>query len=58
MACKAFLTYDQVLEAEWLKDACLLYFQTYSKMDVPSQYPKIIRSLDELKELVRLYQMR
>ena len=48
----------QQWEAEWWKDACLLYFQTYSKMDVPSQYPKIIRSLEELKELVRLYQMR
>ncbi len=45
-------------EAEWWKDACLLYFQTYSRMEIPSQYPKTNRSMDELKDLVKLYQMR
>ena len=45
-------------EAEWWRDSCLLYFQTFSKLPIPGSYPKINRSLDELKQLVRLYQMR
>jgi alpha-glucuronidase len=40
------------------RDACLLYFQTYSKMGIPAQYPKPLRTLDELKEIVRIYQLR
>ena len=45
-------------EAEWWKDACLLYFKDYSKMEIPDKYPKITRSMEEIKELVRLYQLR
>lgn len=45
-------------EAEWWKDACLLYFKDYSKMELPARFPKITRSLEEIKELVRIYQMR
>ncbi|MEP7323390.1 MAG: alpha-glucuronidase family glycosyl hydrolase [Saprospiraceae bacterium] len=45
-------------EAEWWRDACLLYFQQFSKMEIPASYPKIKRSLEEVKKLTELYQMR
>lgn len=48
----------QLWEAEWWRDSCLLYFQTFSNQTIPASYPKITRTLDELKQLVRLYQMR
>jgi alpha-glucuronidase len=40
------------------RDACILYFQTYSKMSVPIPYKAPERSLEEMKEIVRIYQMR
>ncbi len=40
------------------RDACVLYFQTYSKMPIPSGYEKPSRTLTEMKEIVRIYQMR
>ncbi|MFM1913540.1 MAG: hypothetical protein RIR51_1383 [Bacteroidota bacterium] len=43
-------------EAENWRDACLLYFQTFSKQEI--KYGKIERNLEELKELVRIYQLR
>lgn len=30
----------QAKEAKWWRDACLLYFQTFSEMDFPEGYPK------------------
>jgi len=48
----------QAWEAEWWKDACLLYFRTYSNQRIPAQYPGIKRSMEEIKKLVEVYQMR
>lgn len=45
-------------EALWWRDACVLYFQTFSKMPIPSHLPKPERSLEEIKKLVEIYQMR
>lgn len=30
----------QIKEAEWWRNACLLYFQTFSKMPIPNEYPQ------------------
>lgn len=35
----------QLQEAEWWRDACLLYFQTFSKQPFPINYPKAKYSL-------------
>ncbi len=43
-------------EAKNWRDACLLYFQTFSKQEI--KYGKIERNLEEMKELVRIYQLR
>lgn len=40
------------------RDACVLYFQQYSKMPIPAPYKKPERTLDELKKLVAIYQLR
>ncbi|TDB59150.1 mannonate dehydratase [Arundinibacter roseus] len=40
------------------RDACVLYFQTYAKRPIPAPYPTPERSLDELKKLVEIYQLR
>jgi alpha-glucuronidase len=48
----------QKREAEWWRDACVLYFQTYSKQPIPADLPKPDRTLEEIKELVRIYQLR
>jgi alpha-glucuronidase len=41
----------QEKEAMWWRDACLLYFQTFSKLPIPSQYEKPSNSLDYYKSL-------
>ncbi|MCG2614295.1 alpha-glucuronidase [Terrimonas sp. NA20] len=41
----------QYEEAIWWRNACLLYFQTFSKMPIPSNYEKPDRSLDYYKSL-------
>ncbi|MEY4646743.1 MAG: hypothetical protein RIQ98_579, partial [Bacteroidota bacterium] len=38
------------------RDACVLYFQTFSKMPIPYEPPK--RKLDEMKKLVEIYQLK
>jgi alpha-glucuronidase len=38
-------------EAVWWRNACLLYFQTYSKMPIPSQYEKPDKTLDYYMQL-------
>jgi alpha-glucuronidase len=48
----------QRAEALLWRDACVLYFQTYAKQPIPAQYPKPSRSLADVKEIVRIYQMR
>jgi len=48
----------QEREAIWWRDACVLYFQQYSKMPIPAQFPKPERSLEEVKKLVEIYQLR
>ncbi|TCO06100.1 alpha-glucuronidase family glycosyl hydrolase [Natronoflexus pectinivorans] len=41
----------QTTEAIWWRDACVLYFQTYSNLPIPSELERPIHDLDELKEL-------
>ncbi|MEJ6980883.1 alpha-glucuronidase family glycosyl hydrolase [Pedobacter sp. P351] len=36
----------QYKEAQWWRDACLLYFQQFSKKQIPANYPKPAYSLD------------
>jgi alpha-glucuronidase len=41
----------QVKEAEWWRNACLLYFQTFSKIPFPAGYEKPDKSLEYYKSL-------
>jgi alpha-glucuronidase len=41
----------QEQEAVWWRNACLLYFQTFSKMPIPANYEKPDRSLEYYKGL-------
>jgi len=41
----------QVKEAIWWRDACLLYFQTFSKREIPTDLDKPAHTLEELKQL-------
>ncbi|MFX0557784.1 alpha-glucuronidase family glycosyl hydrolase [Maribacter sp. CXY002] len=41
----------QLKEAKWWRDACLLYFQTFSKKDVPDGVSKPLYSLEYYKSL-------
>ena len=41
----------QYEEAVWWRNACLLYFQTFSKQPIPANYEKPDRSLDYYKSL-------
>ncbi|MGO1242657.1 alpha-glucuronidase [Sphingobacterium sp. JB170] len=41
----------QAKDAVWWKDACLLYFQTFSKMPIPYQVERPIHELQELKKI-------
>ncbi|MGV8827255.1 MAG: alpha-glucuronidase family glycosyl hydrolase [Breznakibacter sp.] len=41
----------QVKEAIWWRDACLLYFQTFSNKEIPGIYEKPIHKLEDLKKL-------
>lgn len=38
-------------EAVWWRNACLLYFQTFSKQPIPSNYEKPGKTLDYYKSL-------
>lgn len=40
------------------RDACVLYFQTFSKQPVPSPFKQPERTLEELKKLVAIYQLK
>ena len=48
----------QQKEAIWWRDAWVLYLQTYSKQPIPSPLKKPERTLDEVKDLVHIYQLR
>lgn len=48
----------QYKEAVWWRDACVLYFQTHSKMPVPAPYKAPDRTLEEVKKLVDVYHIR
>lgn len=41
----------QARDAVWWKDACLLYFQTFSKMPIPYHLERPVHELDELKKI-------
>lgn len=41
----------QLKEAIWWKDACMLYFQGFSKMDFPKEMEKPLHSLEHYKSL-------
>jgi len=41
----------QVKEATWWRNACLLYFQTFSKMPIPAGYEKPDQTLEYYKSL-------
>jgi len=41
----------QVKEAIWWRNACLLYFQTFSKRPIPGSYEKPDQTLDYYKAL-------
>ena len=41
----------QVKDAIWWRNACLLYFQTFSKMPIPAQYEKPGQTLDYYKSI-------
>ncbi|MES2795482.1 MAG: alpha-glucuronidase family glycosyl hydrolase [Bacteroidota bacterium] len=48
----------QHAEALNWRDACVLYFQTYSKLPIPAPLPPPTRTLDEMKNIVRIYQLK
>lgn len=41
----------QAKDAVWWKDACLLYFQTFSKMPIPYDVERPIHELEDLKKI-------
>ena len=45
----------QVKDAIWWRNACVLYFQTFSKMQIPSQYERPDQTLDHYKSIRILY---
>ena len=38
----------QARDSEWWRDACLLYFQTFSKRPIPSDVEHPVHNLDEM----------
>lgn len=45
----------QLSDAIWWRNACLLYFQTFSKKPIPSQYEKPDKTLDYYRSIRILY---
>ncbi|GHT10278.1 xylan alpha-1,2-glucuronidase [Bacteroidia bacterium] len=41
----------QARDAVWWKDACLLYFQTFSRQPIPYDIERPVNDLDELKQI-------
>ena len=42
----------QARDAEWWRDACLLYFQTFSHRPIPQDVEHPVHNLDEMKQFV------
>jgi len=45
----------QEKEARWWRDACLSYFQTFSKMPIPAEYEQPAETLAYYENLVHYY---
>ncbi|UOQ96420.1 alpha-glucuronidase [Hymenobacter sp. 5317J-9] len=45
-------------EALWWRDACVLYFQTFSRQPIPAPFAPPTRTLADVKTLVDLYQLK
>jgi alpha-glucuronidase len=45
----------QEKEARWWRDACLLYFQTFSKLPISAEYEQPAESLDYYQNLTHYY---
>jgi alpha-glucuronidase len=45
----------QLKDAIWWRNACLLYFQTFSKMPIPPQYEKPDKTLEYYQNIRILY---
>lgn len=45
----------QEREARWWRDACLLYFQQFSKMPIPDEYEQPAESLEHYKSIKHYY---
>jgi alpha-glucuronidase len=41
----------QAQDAVWWKDACLLYFQTFSKRPIPYDIERPVHNLEDLKKI-------
>ena len=41
----------QARDAQWWKDACLLYFQTYSNLPIPTYIERPVQDLEEMKQI-------
>jgi alpha-glucuronidase len=51
---RAFLAIQEK-EARWWRDACVLYFQTFSKRPIPRGYERPARTLEELEAIQSRY---
>jgi alpha-glucuronidase len=45
----------QEREARWWRDACLLYFQSFSGLAIPDEYEQPEKSLDEYRSMTHYY---
>lgn len=45
----------QEKEARWWRDACLLYFQTFSGLPIPPEYEQPAETLDDYKKLTHYF---
>ena len=45
----------QEKEARWWRDACLLYFQTFSKLPIPAEYEPPAETLDYYMNLTHYF---
>ncbi|WP_409013180.1 alpha-glucuronidase family glycosyl hydrolase [Emticicia sp. CRIBPO] len=48
----------QYKEALWWRDSAVLYFKQQSKKEIPAQYPKPQRTIEEVKKIVDVYHVR
>ncbi len=48
----------QEREALWWRDACVLYFQEFSKLPIPIPFVKPERTLEDVKQITNTYQLK